>query len=161
METVAPQEDLHLKELSARMILETPREDLDDLFRGSPTGDIPEGRTRGTALVWTGSIWGTVAAAIVRLVAWKGKVFSSETADLKNLISPFGIPAIRASVFKDISWFDGREAIILDYSNTSFVAQKIRDEMREVTPGLYLGVVYWGRKRIAGFMLETPAAAQG
>jgi hypothetical protein len=30
----------------------------------------------------------------------------------------------------------------------------IRDEIRQVAPGVYLGQVFWGKKRIALFMLE-------
>ena len=43
---------------------------------------------------------------------------------------------------------------MLDYSDTSLVAQWIRDEIREVSPGVYLGKVYWGRQRLIDFVLE-------
>ena len=42
------------------------------------------------------------------------------------------------------SWFDGQPAIILDYSKTSLIAHKVRDEIREVSPGTFLGIVYYG-----------------
>ncbi len=47
---------------------------------------------------------------------------------------------------------------MLDYSKTSLVAQWIRDEIREVAPGIYLGLVYWGKKKLIHFALEFPAA---
>jgi hypothetical protein len=62
-------------------------------------------------------------------------------------------------VYRAPSWFDGQEAIILDYSKTSFVAQRIRDEIREVAPRLYLGQVYWGRTRICNFALAFAGRA--
>ena len=34
------------------------------------------------------------------------------------------------------------------------VAQWIRDEIREISPGVYLGKVYWGRQRLIDFALE-------
>jgi hypothetical protein len=58
-----------------------------------------------------------------------------------------------AKVYKDESWMDGRETIVIDYSKTSFVANKIRDEIREVEPGIYLGKVWWGKTRILDFAL--------
>jgi len=42
---------------------------------------------------------------------------------------------------------------VLDYSKTSFVARLIRDEIREVAPGRFLGIVYWGKRKIANFFL--------
>jgi len=32
--------------------------------------------------------------------------------------------------------------------------QRIRDEIREVAPGLYLGVVFWDRLKILNFSLN-------
>src|SRR5262249_2779656 len=121
-----------------------------------PPGPIPSGRARGTAIIFPGTPFVRPLAVLARLLFWKGKVFSPETGDLKNLISPFGVRAIRALVYQDASWFASGPAIILDYSKTSMVASKIRDEIRMLSPGVYLGQVYWGTKRIALFMLEFP-----
>ena len=130
------------------------RSQLDQLFRDSPAGPIPAGRARGTAILLPGTALDRVTAAVVRALVWKGKVFSAATSDLKNRIGPLGTPLIRARVYQDKSWFADGPAIILDYSKTSLVARKIRDEIRLVGPGLYLGQVFWGKKRIALFMLE-------
>jgi hypothetical protein len=73
---------------------------------------------------------------------------------LRNKILPFGLNAIIAKVYKGESWLDGKECIVLDYSDTSLVAQWIRDEIREISPGIYLGKVYWGDKRLIDFALE-------
>ncbi len=132
------------------------RAGLDELFRKSPPGPIPTGPARGTAIVLPGSRFDGVVAGLIRALWWKGKVFSPETGDLRNLIGPLGWHLIRARVYEDPSWFASGRAIILDYSRTSFVARKIRDEIRLVRPGLYLGQVYWGKSRIALFMLEFP-----
>ena len=50
---------------------------------------------------------------------------------------------------------DGEETIVIDYSKTSFVARKIRDEIREIEPGVYLGKVWWSRTRILDFALTS------
>jgi hypothetical protein len=73
---------------------------------------------------------------------------------LKNKILPFGINAIVARVYKGASWLDGKECIVLDYSDTSIVAQWIRDEIRQIQPKFYLGVVYWNKARLIDFALE-------
>ena len=62
--------------------------------------------------------------------------------------------AIIAKVYKGASWLDGKECIVLDYSETSLVAHWIRDEIRQIEPGLYLGKVYWDKKRLIDFALK-------
>jgi hypothetical protein len=88
-------------------------------------------------------------------------VFDAEHGFLRNLILPFGLKAIVAKVYKGPSWLDGKECIVLDYSETSIVASRVRDEIRMIEPGIYLGKVYWGRKRLIDFALEfePPTAA--
>jgi hypothetical protein len=135
-------------------LLDMPQEELEKLFRRSPPGEIPDGEADGTVLVAPGTSLSHPAAKLLHLVAWKGKVFDREKGELFNEVGPFALKAVRAKVYKDESWFDGKEAIILDYSKTSVVAQWIRDEIREVAPRLYLGLVFWERARIAHFALK-------
>ena len=45
------------------------------------------------------------------------------------------------------------ETIVIDYSSTSLLARKVRDEIREVEPGVYLGLVWWGKRRLLDFAL--------
>ncbi|MBN8904147.1 MAG: hypothetical protein J0H57_24265 [Rhodospirillales bacterium] len=61
-----------------------------------------------------------------------------------------------ARIKQEPSWLDGKPCIVLDYSETSMVAQWIRDEIRLVAPGLYLGKVYWGKTRLIDFALQFP-----
>jgi hypothetical protein len=51
--------------------------------------------------------------------------------------------AIPADVYVGESWADGRPSLIFDYSR-SRLWPDVRDEVREVAPGLYLGVMYRG-----------------
>jgi hypothetical protein len=131
------------------------RDRLDAIFRGGQPRPIPTGRTRGTALIAAGSSLDAILKPLVRALFWKGKVFRPATQDLKNLLSPVGFQGIRARVYEDSSWFDQQPAIIIDYSKTSIVARMVRDEIRLVAPGLYLGQIFLGRKRVGHFMLET------
>jgi hypothetical protein len=138
------------------MMLRMRTKELDALFRDSSAGDIPKGRGKGTVIFAPGTFLARVVALFAYLVAWRGKVFDHERGDLLNIVSPFGIRAIRARVYKEASWIDGRECVVLDYSTTSRVAHRIRDEIREVAPGAFLGQVFWGRSKILMFALEFP-----
>ena len=128
--------------------------ELDDLFRNSPIGDIPDGDGTGTAIVAPGTVLERPILWLVRWLAWQGKVVDRPRATLVNKVGPFGWHLCRASVYIAPSWFDGRPAIILDYSRTSLVASKVRDEIREVGPGTYLGVVFFGDLKTINFTLE-------
>jgi hypothetical protein len=137
------------------------QEELDDLFRQKPAGPVPNGEAKGTALVLPGTVVTNIIADILRLKIWKGKVFERDPKNpnrgvLKNKILPLGHKAIEANVYKDKSWFDGKECIVLDYSETSLIAKKVRDEIRQIEPGFYLGIVFWGKKRTIDFALEFP-----
>jgi hypothetical protein len=140
-------------------LLKLTADQLDDLFRASPAGPIPNGEGEGTAIIGPDTVLEGPAAKLVHLLAWQGKVFDAQKGELRNKILPVGIKAIVAKVYKDQSWFDGKECIVLDYSETSLVAQWIRDELRQVGDGVYLGIVYWGRKKLIHFALKFPPPA--
>jgi hypothetical protein len=146
--------------------LKLSAEELDEIFRNAPAGVSPEGTGEGTAIIAPGTAVSDTIAKFVHLFSWKGKVFTPDPVDpqratLKNRLLLLGTKAIIAQVYKGESWLDQRECIVLDYSQTSIVAQWIRDEIREVSPGLYLGVVYWGKEkphahRLIHFALKFP-----
>jgi hypothetical protein len=127
---------------------------LDDLFRASPPGDIPSGSAKGTAIIAPGTRYSEPIAEVINYFGWQGKVFDAQKGLLKNKISMFGFEAIVARVYKGPSWLDGKECIVLDYSDTSLVAHWIRDEIRLIDPGFYLGKVYWAKERLIDFCLQ-------
>ena len=124
------------------------------LFRASGGGPIPDGQGRGTVLLGTGGGPARLAARVSYSLLWRGKVVNARRGRLKNLISAFSVPAIAAAVYQQDSWYDGKPCIVLDYSKTSLVAHMIRDEIREVAPGVYLGLVFWGRRHVLDFALD-------
>ncbi len=132
--------------------LKLSSEQLDDIFRQSTPGEIPNGEGEGTAIIAPGTAVSDAIARFVHLFSWKGKVFERDPENpqhgkLKNRLLLLGTKAIIAEVYKGPSWFDEKETIVLDYSHTSLVAQWIRDEIREVSPGVFLGIVYWGKEK--------------
>jgi len=135
-------------------LLTMSQAELDALFTNSPVGNIPDGEAEGVAIVAPGTSFSGPVAKFVSVFAWQGKVFDAKKGVLKNKILPFGLNAILAKVYKAPSWLDGKECIVLDYSDTSVVAQWIRDEIREIQPGLYLGKVYWDKTRLIDFALK-------
>ncbi len=127
---------------------------LDDLFKASPAGEMPDGEAAGVAIVGPGTFWERCISKFARWFLWQGKVFDRGGGQLVNSVSIAHLKAIKANVYKGDSWLDGKECIVLDYSKTSLVARKVRDEIRQVGDGVYLGVVYWGRKRLIDFALD-------
>ena len=135
-------------------LLKMSQAQLDELFTNSSPGEIPDGEAHGTAIVAPGTTYTAEIAAFINHFAWQGKTFDSQKGVLKNRILPFGLSAILAKVYKAPSWLDGKECIVLDYSETSLVAHWIRDEIRQIGPGLYLGKVYLDKKRLIDFVLK-------
>jgi hypothetical protein len=135
-------------------LLQMSQSQLDDLFEKSPAGDIPDGEGKGTAIIAPGTTYTEDIAQFISHFSWHGKVFDSEKGFLLNEILPLGVRAIIAKVYKAPSWLDGKECIVLDYSETSILAHWIRDEIRNISPGIYLGKVYWEKKRLIDFALD-------
>jgi hypothetical protein len=133
--------------------------DLDALFSASPAGDIPDGPAKGTAIIASGTTFSSEIAEFINVFAWQGKTFDSQKGVLKNRILPMGLNAIIARVYKAPSLLDNKECIVLDYSETSLVAQWIRDEIRLIAPEFYLGRVYWSNKPLIHFCLQFGATA--
>lgn len=140
--------------LDVAQLLAMTQAQLDDLFTKSPVGAIPDGSAKGTAIIAPDTVFSKEIAEAINLFAWQGKTFDAKRGVLTNKVSIVGFNAIIAEVYKGESWFDHKECIVLDYSKTSMVAQWIRDEIRQVGPSFYLGVVYWGQKRLIDFCLE-------
>jgi hypothetical protein len=83
-------------------------------------------------------------------------VFDPARGTLVNKITPLGLRAVRGRVLVAGSRLDrGREAIVIDYRGSP-VAWFVRDELREVGPGLWLGMAMVGRWRVLSFLLRAP-----
>jgi hypothetical protein len=135
-------------------LLRMSQEELDRLFREGEPGPIPDGRAEGTLIVAPGTALSPPIAGLVRLLAWQGKVFDARRSVLTNRVLPLGLHAVVAQVRQEPSWLDGKACIVLDYARTSLVARAIRDELRRIGPGQYLGRAYWHRIHAVDFVLE-------
>jgi len=141
--------------------LSMSRAELDEIYGNCEApGELPEGEMRGTAIV-AGSLFSKTLARLARLFGWQGKVFDIFTEDrqggvLINKITAFSLTFIVAKVYRDASWLDGKPTIVIDYSRTSFFFKKVRDEIRQIEPNVYLGKVWWGKRRVLDFALTRP-----
>lgn len=128
---------------------------LNSVYLQKTAGAMPDGESNGTAVFFAGSI---IAEPVTQLAAmiWQGKVFDTADGVLVNKV--FGFQAIKAKVFYGRSLLDGKQSIIIDYHDTSILAHRIRDEIRQVGPNLYLGRAYWrgflGDYMIVNFILD-------
>jgi hypothetical protein len=136
--------------------------ELEALYRG---GTIPsslaavDGALEGRMLAVRGLARGPIARALRRFAAspaflWEGKTFRSETDAQGRGINRVSTGNVlgRQDLFPftttiAASALDGRDAIILDYDhpeNPPYI-RKIHDEIREVSPGVFLGPAMWKR----------------
>jgi len=140
--------------MDVQTLLDMSQAQLDELFKKSAAGPIPDGAAKGTAIIAPGTVFSPAVAQAISFFTWQGKTFDAEHGTLRNRLTVLGLNAIVAEVYKGPSWFDQKECIVLDYSKTSTVAGWIRDELRQLEPGTYLGKVYAEKKPLIHFALQ-------
>ncbi len=112
---------------------------LDALYASGTVPPIPDGRVRGRAIYYPGTKLAVPMSRGAQLV-WQGKVFDRANATAVNKF--FGVRSVPGKLYQGQSWKDGAPALILDYQETSKVYANYRDEIRQVGPGLYLGLMH-------------------
>jgi hypothetical protein len=113
--------------------------ELEQLYAQGVMAPIPAGKIRGQALLNPGTKLAVPTSRGSRLV-WQGKIFNADGQTAVNRF--FGVRLIKANVYSAESWRDGRPALILDYSQTSLLYAPYRDEIRQIAPGLFLGLMF-------------------
>ncbi|HEY3787953.1 MAG TPA: hypothetical protein VGL71_03820 [Urbifossiella sp.] len=124
--------------MHSRDLVRMNRCDLENLYRGAQIGCPPRGVTRGRAIINPGSKLTVPTSKVVR-VLWQGKVITDDGMMVNRV---FGMRAIHARVYIGESWLDGKPTVVMDYAGTSKLFPSIRDEVREISPGLYLGMAF-------------------
>jgi hypothetical protein len=135
-------------------LVRLPKNELEALYLASPPATPPSGYVPGRAIKAPGSRFTAANARMTRLV-WQGKVFRDDGTMVNRVFG--GAKAIPADVYYGESLMDGKPALVLDYSRSK-LWPNVRDEVREVSPGLYLGVMYDGKsvvKQKMYFTLDT------
>jgi hypothetical protein len=118
-------------------LVRSDRATLEALYSNGAVTTPPPGFAPGKAIPEPGSRK-TVRKSRTIGILWKGKVFSE--GQMINRLAG-GREAVTASVYVGESWLDGKPSLILDYAGHKRFGD-VRDEMREVSPGVYVGLTY-------------------
>lgn len=141
-------------EPAARLVLDDllrfPAARLEALYRAAPCPPLSalDGDLRGRMLAWPGA--GRVTALGLRALAgqrwfpWRGKSFRPRSGEAGEGINRVISDARRWYRFETRlgpSLCDGRQALLLDYDlpTNPFFIRPIKDEVRTLQPGLFLG----------------------
>jgi hypothetical protein len=125
--------------VSLDQLLQMNTGQIEAIYRQGAAVALPEGRVNGTAIVAPGTRRTRMLSRGAR-VMWQGKVVEPGQTSAVNRF--FGVPIVRGQLYSGPSWLDGQPSLILDYSQTSRVYADNRDEIRQVAPGLFLGLMY-------------------
>jgi hypothetical protein len=123
---------------SLECLAQMSRGELEALYHGAGPGSPPCGYLRGKAIYCSDEFLAGLRSGAVGCL-WRGKRFEPDDTLVNQWLA---FRAIRARVYEGPSWFDSQPAIIMDYCGTSRVWSDVRDEIREVSPGVYLGLMY-------------------
>jgi hypothetical protein len=129
---------------SAEQLLRMKECELVQVYKSGIPGMPPCGYAPGIMIFQPGSPFTVPFARIIGATFWQGKMFPGDGTMVNRM---FGLPAIKAAIGPGESFIDGRPSVIFDYQDTSFVWRNYRDEVREVSPGVYLGIMH----RVAGW----------
>jgi hypothetical protein len=110
-----------------------------DLYRQAQPGAIPSGFTPGRMISNPGKRTTVIVSRMTERTLWQGKIFGDDGIMTNRM---FGVRFIKGEVQTGESWLDGKPSNIIDYSQTSRIFRPYRDEFREVSPGIYLGIMY-------------------
>jgi hypothetical protein len=106
----------------------------DELFRQGTVSGEPVGKTRGTVLSAQGHF--PKLKARFQGLLWKGKTFRGDGTFINRWV---GFEAVTATVTIGESWFDGQPCVVMQYAADAPVFGGVRDELREIAPGTWLG----------------------
>ena len=110
-----------------------------DLYRQAQPGPVPSGFTPGRMISNPGKRSTVFVSRMTQRTLWQGKIFGDDGIMTNKM---FGVRFIKGEVQAGESWIDGKPSNIIDYSRTSLIFRPYRDEFREVSPGIYLGIMF-------------------
>ncbi|MCE9534560.1 MAG: hypothetical protein K8T89_26070 [Planctomycetes bacterium] len=110
-----------------------------DLFKASSAGSIPSGYAPGIVISNPGKHSTVAKSKIIQKTVWQGKYFD-DCGIMTNRM--FGIKFSKGKYQPGTSWIDGLPANTIEYTDTSLIFKPYRDEIREVAPGIHLGIMW-------------------
>lgn len=128
--------------------------ELHEAFLNGDVGEPPSGSLEGLGLT-AGPVGGSLSAAVlrtaVRALVWRGKSLDPQAGTSVNLMTPFRLRLGPARTRIDSGVIDARPSLFVDFRPTTGLP--IHDEVRQVGPGLYLGLTFVGSSPAAFFAL--------
>ena len=93
--------------------------------------------------------------------AWKGKAANADGSFVNLWVGH--VRAIGSHYVVGPSWLDGRPAAVVEYPAGTPLLANMRDELREVAPGLYMGPIYdrFPCPKFKGFLAVQVAQSPG
>jgi hypothetical protein len=125
--------------LTPQCLIRMSRCELLELYRGGMAAAAPAGFARGYPIFEPGARRTVLRTHATRLL-WQGKEFNGPGDTMINHV--VGLKMVTARVFPAESWYDGQPTLVFDYQCTSKLFADVRDEAREVAPGVFLGLTY-------------------
>jgi len=113
--------------------------ELIQLYKCARPAPVPACYTPGLVIFKPGSCITVPVARVLECTAWQGKYFPCEGTMVNR---QFGVPTVKANIYAGESWLDGGPSTVFDYQDTSVICCRYRDEVREVSPGVYLGIMH-------------------
>jgi uncharacterized protein (TIGR03000 family) len=111
---------------------------LEQLFAQAPAAPLRVGFARGSILVLSGRPFPEMSRKVAGLI-WRGKHFQEDGTFVNQWA---GFRAIRSEVTLGPSYYDGKPSLLLEYPKPVPYFGKMRDEVREIAPGLCLCMVF-------------------
>lgn len=111
-------------------------------FRAGVPDGGPIGPTRGTVLYADDALFPRVKARLQGAM-WKGKWFHGDGTFTNRWVG--GIRAGNAATTLEPSWYDGQPSLVVQYPPKALVFRNVRDELRQIAPGTWLGRSYDAR----------------
>lgn len=110
-----------------------------DLYRNAEAGPMPAGYTPGRVIPNPGKASNDPISRMIQLSIWQGKHFDGNGIMTNK---QFGVRAAKGHVFSGTSLIDGKPVHVIDYHDSWRMWRPYMDELREVAPGIYLGITW-------------------
>jgi hypothetical protein len=113
--------------------------ELAELFTQAEMGQPLVGKARGRLVLLTDERLPRLKVGMANAV-WRGKAACEDGRFVNRWIG--GVRWIGSTYVVGPSWVDGRPAVIMEYPRGTPLFANMHDELREVSPGLYIGPVF-------------------
>jgi hypothetical protein len=110
-----------------------------DVYKCGSVTPVPCGKTPGIVIYNPGSMITVPLSNLMKYTgSWQGKFITSDTMYNRQ----FCMPTMKGKIGTAESWIDGKPTTVFDYEGESLICHRYRDEVREVSPGVYLGAMH-------------------